>query len=326
MTTRRQSLLAALALGISPGRVPAARPGEYPTKPLRILVGSSPGGLTDAYARLFGELYTARFGLPCVVENRAGASGIIALETMLKAPPDGYTIACTTTGMVWQLRVLARKLPFDLEKDIAPITVFPSGPLILAVQESSGVRDLKDLIEWARKRPCTMGSYSLGSYPHVLAESLNRDFATRIQAIQYKGEGPMWVDMGSGATDMAVGSYLALTGVRDKGLRAIAATGPLRCPKLAQIPTLAEQGLKAPVALLQGGLALTAHSAVPEAVLEMLSATAVQGNDSTRARGLRDTFAIPDVTRGRQEAQRLWREDATTWIREVQALNLSIDG
>ena len=324
-TNRRNLMLAGAGLAAAPWQRAIAQAAPYPNKTLKIIVGAAPGGLSDAYARLFAEQFTARFNLPAVVENRPGASGIIATDAMVKSAPDGYTLLSTTTGMLWQTRVLYRKLPFDLAKDIAPITVFPSGPLVLAVQEKTGVRNLKELIEYARKTPCSMGSYAVASYPHVFAETLNRDFGGKIQAIQYKGEGPMWIEMGSGAINVAVGSYQAFATVRDKGIRPIAASGQYRSPKLPDVPTLIEQGMKAPIARLEGGLALSAHSAVPVEILDLLSKVAVDGNETPRARALRETFAIPDATKGRADALRMWREDGPVWIREVEALGVKLD-
>ncbi len=325
LTSRRNLLLAGASLAASPLSPAKAQTAGYPNRAIKIIVGAAPGGLSDAYARLFAEQFTARFNQPAVVENRPGASGIIATEAMVKSPPDGYTLLSTTTGMLWQTRVLYRKLPFDLAKDIAPITVFPAGPLILAVQEKTGVRNLKDLIEYASKNPCTMGSYAVASYPHVLAESINRDSGGKIQAIQYKGEGPMWVDMGAGAITMAIGSYQAFATVRDKGVRPIATSGMVRSPKLPDLLTLTEQGMKAPIARLEGGLSLTAHSSVPVEILELLAKVAVEGNDTPRAKALRENFAIPDATKGRVEALRQWREDAAVWIKEVEALGVKLD-
>ncbi len=325
---RRSLLLAAagMASGLTASKAFAQTTASgYPNKAVKIIVGAAPGGLSDAYARLFAEHFTARFNLPCVVENRPGASGIIATEAMLKSPADGYTLLSTTTGMLWQTRVLYRKLPFDLAKDIAPITVYPSGPLVVAVQEKMGVRNLNELIEYAKKTPCSMGSYAVASYPHVLADSLNRHHGCQIQAIQYKGEGPMWVEMGAGQLQVCVGSYQAFATVRDKGVRPIAATGAIRSPKLPEIPTLIEQGLKAPIARLEGGLSLTANSAVPAEILDLLASVAVGGNDTPRSKALRENFAIPDATKGRAEALRQWREDGPVWIREVEALGVKLD-
>jgi hypothetical protein len=325
-SARRNILLAgaAASAGLASPRAFAQTAG-YPNRPVKIVVGAQTGGLSDAYARLFAEQFTAKFNVPCVVENKGGAGGIIAIDTVVKAPPDGYTLLSTTTGQVWQTRVMYKKLPFDLAKDITPITVFPSGPLIVAVQEKMGVKNLDELIEYARKNECSSGSYAPASYPHVLAETLNKQFGCKFQAVQYKGEGPMWVEMGSGQLQMCVGSYQAFNTVAAKGVRPIATTGPIRSPKLPDLPLLTEQGLKAPIARLEGGLSLTAHSAVPVEILELLSKVAVEGNDTPRAKALRENFAIPNATKGRADALRLWREDAPVWIKEVAALGVSLD-
>ncbi len=322
---RRNLLLASAATAGAAYSNVRAQTSTYPNKTLRILVGAAPGGLSDAYARLFAEQFTARFNQPVVVENRAGASGIIAIETMLKAPPDGYTLLSSTTGMLWQTRVLYRKLPFDLAKDITPITVFPSGPLVIAVLEKTGVRNLKELTEFVTKSPVTMGSYAMASYPHVFAETLNRELGAKIETVQYKGEGPMWIEMGAGAINLAVGSYQAFASVREKGIRPIAVSGQIRSPKLPEIPTLIEQGMKSPISRLEGGLALSAHSSVPVEILETLAKVAVEGNNTPRAVALRESFAIPDATKGRADALRMWREDAAVWIKEVEALGVKLD-
>lgn len=325
--TRRQLMLAgagASATLATPHAFSQTASG-YPNRQVKIVVGAATGGLSDAYARLFAEQFTAKFNVPCVVENKPGAGGIIAIDTVVKAPPDGYTLLSTTTGQVWQTRVMYKKLPFDLAKDITPITIFPSGPLIVAVQEKMGVKNLAELIEYAKKNPCASGSYAPASYPHVLAETLNKQFGCQFQAIQYKGEGPMWVEMGSGQLQMAVGSFQAFNTVAAKGVRPIATTGRVRSPKLPDLPLLTEQGLTAPIARLEGGLSLTAHSAVPVEILELLSKVAVDGNDTPRAKALRENFAIPEATKGRADALRAWREDAPVWIREVAALGVTLD-
>ncbi|HMN83111.1 MAG TPA: tripartite tricarboxylate transporter substrate-binding protein, partial [Burkholderiaceae bacterium] len=130
---------------------------------------------------------------------------------------------------------------------------------------------------------------------------------------------------GQDSLEIAIGSYQAFATVRDKGARPIAATGPIRSPRLPDIPTLTEQGMKAPIARLEGGLSLTANSAVPAEILELLAKVAVEGNDSPKAKALRETFAIPDATKGRAEALRMWREDAPVWIKEVESLNVKLD-
>jgi len=159
--------------------------------------------------------------------------------------------------------------------------------------------------------------------------TLNLMAANTVQGGVLLEAGTQWAiknaALGTGTLTMAVGSYQAFATVRDKGIRPIAATGQYRSPKLPDVPTLIEQGLKAPIARLEGGLALSANSAVPVEILELLSRVAVEGNETPRARALRENFAIPDATKGRADALRMWREDAVQWIREVEALGVKLD-
>ncbi|NCV69797.1 MAG: tripartite tricarboxylate transporter substrate binding protein [Betaproteobacteria bacterium] len=324
---KRRSLIAAVGASAALSAVPRAlsQIANYPNRPIRIVIGFAPGGLTDAYGRLFADQIAAKLGQPCVVENRPGAGGNIAIDSVVRAPTDGYTILGTTTGAVWQNRVLYRKLPFDLAKDIDPVCVFPSGPLVVVVPERLGARNWDEFVAWSRKNQSTMGSYAPASYPHVLAETLNKRLGANMQVVHYKGEAPMWVDMGSGQLQVAVGSYQAATTVMNKGFRAIAVTGASRSPKLPDTPTLLEQGLKAPIAALEGGLAFSMRSGTPLEILEMLSRIAVEGNETPRAKALRESFAIPTATGGRAEALRMWKEDAPIWIKEVEALGVKLD-
>lgn len=322
-TTRRSLLLATAGLAATSSRA-FAQTGPYPNRPVKIIVGFAPGGLTDAYARLFADAFTERFKVPCVVENRPGAGANIAIDAVVKAPADGYTLLATTTGAVWQNRVLYRKLPFDLAKDIDPITVFPSGPLVVAVQDKLPIRNYTELLDYARKNPMIMGSYAPASYPHMFAEALNK-LGGKVETVHYKGEGPMWVEFATGAQQIAIGSYQAFNTVQGKGARPIAATSASRCPKLPDIPTLQEQGMKGDMSILDGGLALTARSGTPVEILELLSKVAVDNNESPRARALRENFAIPTATKGRADALRMWREQAPIWIREAEALGVKLD-
>jgi len=326
--TVRRSLLAAAGASATLAAAPSALAqgaSGYPNRTIKIVVGFAPGGLTDAYARMFAEQITARYNQPCVVENRPGAGANIAIDAVVKAPADGYTILGTTTGAVWQNRVLYRKLPFDLAKDIDPICIFPAGALVVVVPEKLGVKTWDELVAWCRKNPGTMGSYAPASSPHILAETLNKQFGANLQTVHYKGEGPMWVDMASGQLQVAVGSYQAAATVLNKGFRAIAATGAARSPKLPDVATLQEQGLKAPIALLEGGLAFTVRSGTPVEIIEMLSKVAIDGNDTPRAKALRENFAIATATGGRAEALRMWKENAPLWIKEVEALGVKLD-
>ena len=130
--------------------------------------------------------------------------------------------------------------------------------------------------------------------------------------------------MASGQIDVAIGSYQAFAKVRDKGLRPIGVTGRVRSPRMPEVPTMLEQGFSGPVSRLESAIPMVAHSAVPVAVLDFLGKVAVETNDTTRSRTMRESMGVPDAVVGRAEALRLWREDGPVWIREVQALKLPV--
>ena len=315
---------AGLASGLLPQHAGAQTP-QWPVKPVRIVVGFPPGGLTDAYARQYGEHLSQVTGQPVVVENKPGAGANIAIEYVTKQPADGYTFLMTTTGAVWQNRVLYKKLPFDLAKDITPVTVFPSGPLVVAVPEKLPIRTFREFVDFAKKNQTTMGTYAPASYPHMLADQINRAEGTSIASVHYKGEAAMWVDMAGGQLQIAVGSYQAYNTVAGRGIRPIGVTGNYRCPRLPDLPTLIEQGASYPLVKLEGGLPLTARSGTPEHVLQRAAQIAVQWAETDKARALRDSFAIPDKPGGLEDTRKIWRDIAPQWIRIATELGITLD-
>ena len=178
----------------------AAKPAAWPVKPIRIIVAFPPGGLTDAYARMYAEQLTAKLGQSVVVENKPGAGAIIGIEAVAKSPADGYTLLMTTSGTVWQNRVLYNKLPYNLDRDLTPIALFPSGPLVVAVTEKVPARNMREFIEFAKTNTTSMGTYAPGSYPHMVADQTNRTDGTKMLSVHYRGEAPMWVDVASAVT------------------------------------------------------------------------------------------------------------------------------
>ena len=195
-----------------------AQTSKWPVKPIRIVVTFPPGGLTDAYARMYAEQITASLGVPAIVENKPGGGAIIGIDAVAKSPPDGYTLLMTTSGTVWQNRVLYTKLPYNLDKDLTPIAVFPSGPLVVGVSEKVPARNMREFIEFAKTNTTSMGTYAPGSYPHMVADQTNRNEGTKILSVHYRGESPMWVDVASGQVQIAIGSYQAFNTVAGRGV------------------------------------------------------------------------------------------------------------
>ncbi len=324
--SRRKFLSATAALSASaylPGAM--AQADKWPSKTIRIVVAFPPGGLTDAYARMYAEQLTAKFGVTAVVDNRPGAGAIIGIDTVAKAPADGYTLLMTTSGTVWQNRVLYTKLPYNLDKDLTPIANFPSGPLVVAVSEKVPARNMREFVEFAKTNTTSMGTYAPGSYPHMVADQTNREHGTKILSVHYRGESPMWIDVASGQTQIAIGSYQAFATVQGRGVRAIGVTGTYRSPKLPDVPTLVEQGVAGRLVSLEGGLPLMAPTGTPQAVLQALSRVVVEGANSERAAKLRESFAIPNKPKSLEETRREWERDVPVWIKQAVDLGLKLD-
>ena len=333
--SRRRFLSTAAALGsaawLPDATAQAAKPAKagtadkWPSKPIRIIVAFPPGGLTDAYARLYAEQLTAQLGQPAVVENKPGGGAIIGIDSVVKSPADGYTLLMTTSGTVWQNRVLYTKLPYNLDKDLTPIAMFPSGPLVVGVPDKVPARNMKEFIEFAKNNPTNMGTYAPGSYPHLVADQTNRREGTKIVSVHYRGESPMWVDVASGQLQIAIGSYQAFNTVATRGVRPIGVTGGYRSPKLPDVPTLIEQGINDILVGLEGGLPLMAPAGTPESVLKLLSDVAVRGANTERAAKLRESFGIPSKPQNLASTRKQWEHDVPIWVKVAVDLGLKLD-
>lgn len=314
---------AALVLGVAAH--PAWSQAAFPSKQVKIIVAFPPGGLTDAYARMYAEQLGTQLNANTLVENKPGAGAILAIDAVAKSPADGHTLLMTTSGTVWQNRVLYSKLPYSLDKDLMPVAFFPSGPLVIGVSEKVPASNMKEFIAWAKLNPCSMGTYAPGSVPHMAADQLNRSDSTKIQAVHYRGESPMWVDLAGGQIQIAVGSYQSFATVATRGVKPIAVTGSYRCPKLPDVPTAQQQGLSGRLWGLEGGLPLMAPARTPEAVLQALSRVVVQGADTERAAKLREQFAIPNKPKNLKDTRADWERDVPVWIKLAVDLGIKLD-
>jgi tripartite-type tricarboxylate transporter receptor subunit TctC len=332
--SRRHFLSTTAALGASawvpaavaqPAITAIAANAKWPTKPIRIVVAFPPGGLTDAYARMYAEQLTSALGQTALVDNKPGGGAVIAIDAVAKSPADGHTLLMTTSGTVWQNRVLYTKLPYSLDIDLVPVANFPSGPLIVAVSDKVPARNMREFVQFAKTNNASMGTYAPGSYPHMVADQTNRSEGTKIVSVHYRGESPMWVDLASGQVQIAIGSYQSFATVQSRGVRAIGVTGLYRSPKLPDVPTLVEQGVQGRLVSLEGGLPLMAPAGTPEAVLQALSKVVMDGANSERAAKLRETFAIPNKPKNLADTRADWERDVPVWIKLAVDLGIKLD-
>jgi len=235
---RPLALLAALLL-VAAG---AARPQDYPSRPVRLITPAAPGGTTDLLARLVGAKLGEIFGQPVIVDNRASASGIIAGEMTAKAPADGYTLLLAYHQHTINA-ALNPLLPYHPVNDFTPITQLTRAGLLLVVNPSSPPHTLQEFVAWTKQRSGELnyGSAGLGSGGHLAGELYKQMAGIKAEHIPYKGTGPALMDLIGGRYDYNfAGIQGAQTQVRAGKLRALAVTTPQRNPAMPELPAVAE--------------------------------------------------------------------------------------
>ena len=215
----------------------------WPARQIRILVPYPAGGQTDGIARAFGDYLARQVGKPVIIENKAGAGGVIGVSEAKRAEPDGTTILCTISSSLIQNRVTVKDLPYDPEKDFIYLTMVSGagGPVVAA--KKTGATNLREFIEYAKKvGSLNWGSYGVGSTPHVLIETIAKQYGIKFQVIQYRGEAPMWNDIAGQTLDGAAGSYAAAAPVIQAGTGNLIGVVGSRLPPYPDTPTMTEQG------------------------------------------------------------------------------------
>lgn len=248
---------------------------SYPARAVRILVSSSPGSGPDIMARLVGAKMAEALGQQVIVENRAGASGIIGTEMAAKAPPDGYTLLMLTASQV-VVEALFKKLPYDLVRDFAPISLLGSTPFLLTVHPSLPATSLKQLIALAKARPGELhyGSGGAGTPPHLATEILRTMTGIKLVHVPYKGITPALIDTVSGQVQMTFAVVPAALPFLTSGkLRALAVTSLKRTPLVPDVPPIADT---VPGYEVIGWYSLVAPMKTPGEIIARLNAEAVK--------------------------------------------------
>ncbi len=235
----------------------------YPSKPIRLIVASAPGGAPDILGRTVAQKLSDSFSQQVVVDNRAGASGIIGAELAARAAPDGYTLLLGATTILAILPSLKSKLPYDPVRDLAPVTQIASAANVVVVHPGVGAKNMQELVQAAKARPLNYASAGNGTPAHLAGEMLNMMAGIRMAHVPYKGAGPALTDLLAGQVQLLITSPIAaLPHVQSGKLRLIASTGAQRSPALPELPTVAETlpgyeitqwwGLNAPAATPRG--------------------------------------------------------------------------
>ncbi len=219
---------------------------QWPTKPVRIVLGFSPGATTDALARLLAKQLSNNTGQPFIVENKLGASGTIAAQEIVRAPADGYTLLFTTSSTHSIAPAMPAKLPYNTVTDFTPIAHVADSPMLMLASPSIGVKNVAELITLARQKPGLLNysSSGVGTLGHLASETFKAQAAVFLTHIPYKGSAQAIPDLMAGTVHItwdAIGS--GIVPAKDGRVRALAVSGPNRSPLAPEIPTIAESGL-----------------------------------------------------------------------------------
>ncbi len=266
-----RSLLGAAVLGCALSAAQAQTPAAgYPAKPIRIIVGYAPGGANDILARLVGQKMSESFGQQVIVENKPSAGAVIGTDAVAKAAPDGYTLTMGASGPIVFNPSLYAKLPYDAQRDLTPVSMVGSFPLILVVQASGPHRSLADLAAHSKANP-SKSNYSASAASFRLAtELLKNKTGISAEHIPYKGSAPAVQAVVTGEVLMTlVDSGPAAGAIKGGLLRGLAVTSARRMPLLPDIPTMAEQGVDLQITLWSG---LLAPAGTPPAIIQKLQA------------------------------------------------------
>ena len=272
--------LACLAAGTSMAQDKVA---PYPQRPVKLIVPFAPGGSTDIVARLVAEAMHGPLGQPVVVENRAGAAGLIGADAVARAAPDGYTLGVGTISTLAVNTVLLATARRDPLADFAPVTTLAQIPSVFSTHPSMGVDDLQGFVAAVRARPdhYTIGSAGIGSIGHLIAEAMNETLNIRLRHIPYKGQGPVVNSALAGETQVLSDQYPSSAALVQAGrLVPFAVAAHQRLAALPQVPTLAEQGYPALNRLAITWFGLVAPAGTPPAVVAQLNGAARQALQS----------------------------------------------
>jgi tripartite-type tricarboxylate transporter receptor subunit TctC len=291
----------------------------FPTKQLRMVVTFPTGGAPDILARTISEKLDPAWGQTMIVDNRPGAGGNIGAEFVARAPADGHTLVMGTVGTHSINGALYAKMPYDMVRDFAPVTLIASTPNLLVVNPSVPARTVQELVALARSKPgeLTFGSPGIGTSVHVSGELFNSLAGVKTVHVPYKGRQFAIPDLLGGTITMMFDNMpSALPVVREGKLRAIGVTSSRRSPSAPEIPTIAEQGL--PGFEATSWFAVFAPSGTPRPTLERLHAEIVRIFNLPDVQQKMRTLGLDPILGGPDELARYQQAEIVKWAKVVK--------
>ena len=294
----------------------------YPDKPIRAVLPFPPGGGTDGLARVILPKMSASMGQPIVIDNRPGAGGVIAADTVAKAAPDGYTLFMGSSTFVTATPSLM-KLPYDAMRDFAPVTLFATASFILAVHPQVAANSVAQLVALAKAKPASLNfaSGGIGSPLHLSGELLKHRAGINIVHIAYKGGAPAATAVIAGEAQMIFGSFAAtLPLIRAGRLRSLAVTSPVRSPLLPDLPTMIESGF--PGFNVQAWNSLEAPVGTPPPIIQRIYNETVKANQLPEVVELMNRIGYAPANTTPQQYAEQKRKETAMWAKLIKDANI----
>ena len=318
------ALAATAASALAPMRL-SAQTHDWPKKPIRMIVGFTPGGSTDLAARIVAQALGDQLGQPVVVENKAGASGNIATDFVAKSAPDGYTIMLCTIPTHAINPHLFKNLPYNHLKDFAPVSLVAMLPNIIAAHPDFPANNVKELVALLKKDP---GKYNFaavpGGSPHLTAEVFKETAGVQMQLVSYKGASPAITDVIAGHVPLVFENAApTMAFIKSRKLKAIAVTSPTRLPGLEEVPTVAESGY--PDFAIEGwsGVVVVAGTLAP--IIARLNAEIRKALDTAEIRAKFVQLNLRTRSSTPQEFGLFMKEQTDFWGGVIQRIGLKLD-
>jgi tripartite-type tricarboxylate transporter receptor subunit TctC len=302
----------------------AALAQAYPNKTVRLIDGFSPGGSTDIVGRLIAQKLSESFGQPVVVENRPGASGIVATEMVAKSAPDGHV--ALIVPLTFSVNPSLYKLPYDAARDLAPVTLVASAPLMLVVHPSVPAKSVAEFIAYAKANPGKLhfGSGGVGSTPHLAGEMLKLMAGIEATHVPYKGGGPALADLASGQIQFMLENIPSTAPYVTSGrLRALAVTDLKRSPVLPDVPTLDESGLRGYQIIGWNGLFLPGGT--PPAIVGKLQAEVAKALAKADVKERLAKMGFEGVGDTPQHFAAFVQAEIAKWAKVVKDANIKVE-
>ncbi|MBI2293254.1 MAG: tripartite tricarboxylate transporter substrate binding protein [Betaproteobacteria bacterium] len=324
--TRRVITVALMALLLASAAAWAQTSPAYPAKPIRLIVPFTAGGPTDILARVIGQKLNETFGPQVIVDNRPGANGNIGTELVAKSPPDGYTLLLASAGILTVNPSLHSRLPFDVTRDLAPVTLATSITNVLVVHPALPVKSVQDFIRLAQSRPgqLSYASAGTGSASHLAMELLKSTARVDILHVPYKGATPGITDlMGGHVQVMLIGLPGALPPVSAGRLKALAVSSLRRSPAVPELPTIAESRL--PGFEVINWLGVLAPAGTPRDIITKLNQEIVKGlqQPDTKAKLVSQGFETMGGTP--EQFAAYMKSETAKWAKVVKATGAKAD-